>query len=134
MALIHMTKRHLASLWLALPAVVVALAEWAATFFFQPAAYWTGVFEARNEISPLGYRLLGIRPLVFSTFMAIYILIIIALVLFLKSPWNKVVALVAIVGHTEGIYGWLKDRSYWYAMPVFFLVGLMTILCWQKTE
>ena len=129
-----MTKRHLASLWLVLPAVVVTLADWAVTFFLQPPAYWTGAFEARSEISPLGYRLLGIHPLVFSAFMAIYILVIVALVLFLKSPWNKVVALVVIVGHTAGIYGWLKDRSYWSAIPVFFLVGLMTVLCWQKAE
>jgi hypothetical protein len=127
-----MTQRHHASLWLVLPAIVVTLADWAVTFFFQPPAYWTGAFEARSEISPLGHGLLGIHPLVFSAFMVIYILVIVALVIFLKSPWNKVVALVVVIGHTAGIYGWLKDRSYWSAMPVFFLVGLMTVLCWQK--
>jgi hypothetical protein len=129
-----MTQRRLTSLWIVLPAIVVTLADWAVTFIFQPPIYWSGAFEARSEISPLGHGLLGIHPLAFSAFMVIYILVIVALVLFLKSPWNKVVALVVIVGHTAGIYGWLKDRNYWSAFPVFFLVGLMTVLCWQKAD
>jgi hypothetical protein len=129
-----MTQQRKAAFWIVLPAIVVALADWAMTFFFQPAAYWSGAFDARSEISPLGYRLLGLHPLVFSGFMIAYILIITLLVFLLKNPWNKAVALVVIIGHTAGIYGWLKDRSYWSALPVFFLVGLMTVLCWQKAD
>jgi hypothetical protein len=122
------------SLWIVLPSVVVTLADWVATFIFQPIAYWAGTFAARNEISPLGNGLLSIHPVAFSVFMVIYIIFIVVLVFLLKPPWNKVVALTVVVGHTAGIYGWLKDRCYWSAMPVFFLVGLMTVFCWQKAH
>jgi hypothetical protein len=129
-----MNQRRRTSFWLVLPAIVCTLADWAATFIFQPPAYWTGAFEARSEISPLGRGLLSIHPVAFSVFMIAWILIIVILVFTLKNPWNKVVALVVIIGHTAGIYGWLKDRSYWSAFPVFLFVGLMTVLCWQKAD
>jgi hypothetical protein len=129
-----MTQQRKAAFWIALPAIVVVVADWAMTFFYQPAAYWRGAFDARSEISPLGYGLLGIHPVAFTAFMIAWILIITSLVFMLKNPWNKVVALTVIVGHTAGIYGWLKDRSYWSAYPIFLLIGLMTVLCWQKAD
>ena len=52
----------------------------------------------------------------------------------LPHPWNKALALAVVVGHTAGIYGWLALRNYWYTIPTFILVGILTVACWQKAE
>ena len=92
------------------------------------------LLESSDEQSPLGAVILGGHPAFFAGFILIWVLIVVLLVARLRHPWNKAMALAVVVGHTAGIYGWLVLRNYWYTIPTFILVGILTVACWQKAE
>jgi hypothetical protein len=123
-----------ARFWIVLPAVILILADTLMTFLFQPASYWAEGYANRVEQSPLGAAILGGHPTLFAGFILIWILIVVLLVARLRHPWNKAMALAVVAGHTAGIYGWLVLRNYWYTIPTFILVGILTVACWQKAE
>jgi hypothetical protein len=86
------------------------------------------------ETSPLGAAALSLHPAAFALVILVYLAVVVALVLRLGQPWNRALALSVVVGHTAGIYGWFVIRNYWYAIPTFLLVGIMTVLSWQRAE
>jgi hypothetical protein len=120
--------------WIGLPAIILIVADATATFAFQSSSYWAGSFADRIETSPLGAAIFGRHPALFGGFILIWALVIIVLLAWLPRPLNKVLALAVVVGHTAGIYGWLVLKNYWYAIPVFLLVGILTVACWQKAD
>ena len=91
-------------------------------------------YAYRMETSPLGSTILSQHPALFAAFILLWLLIVVLLLARLPEPWNRAVALAIIVGHTAGIYGWLVLRNYWYTIPIFVLVGILTTVCWQRAE
>jgi hypothetical protein len=104
------------------------------TFILQPSIYWTGAYQTHEEISPLGSAILRIHPAAFAAFISAWAIIVLLLVGLLREPWNRVIALAVVVGHTAGIYGWLDVRSYWSTIPIFIAVAAITVLCWRKAD
>jgi hypothetical protein len=120
--------------WIVLPAILLILADAAVTFLFQPSIYWTGAYQDYEEISPLGSAILRIHPAAFIAFILVWVAIVLLIVALVREPWNRVVSLAVIIGHTAGIYGWLDGRSYWSTIPIFIAVAALTILCWRQAD
>lgn len=120
--------------WIVLPALLLILADAALTLLFQPASYWNLAYINRIETSPLGSAILARHPALFAAFILAWILAVVLLQLLLREPWNRASALAVVVGHTAGIYGWLVTRDYWFTIPTFVLVGILTVACWRTAD
>jgi hypothetical protein len=120
--------------WVVLPSTLLILADLIVTLVLQPVSYWAGVYSDRAERSPLGAAMLTAHPALFPLFMLGYLVVVIVLVSCLRRPWDRALALAVVVGHTAGIYGWLAPRNYWSMIPMFLLIGALTVLCWRRAD
>ena len=120
--------------WIGLPAILLIMADAATTLAFQSRSYWAGRYTDQIETSPLGAAFLGWHPALFAFSILVWALFIVALLAWLPRPLNKALSLAVVVGHTAGIYGWLVLRNYWYVIPVFLFVGILTVACWQRAD
>jgi energy-coupling factor transporter transmembrane protein EcfT len=105
-----------------------------ATMYFQPQDYWQVSYELTTEMSPIGMILMRIHPAAFLVFMLAYIIVVTLLVFWLPVPWNRIIALALVVGHTAGVYSWVRHRSYWAVIGIFIVVAAITVYSWQRAE
>jgi energy-coupling factor transporter transmembrane protein EcfT len=105
-----------------------------ATIYFQPQDYWQVSYKLTTEMSPIGMVLMRIHPVAFLVFMFAYIIVVMLLVFWLPIPWHRIIALALVVGHTAGVYSWIRHRSYWAVIVIFILVAAFTVFSWQRAE
>ncbi len=118
--------------WILLPGLLMILFDLGVTLYFQPPEYWQASYDLTTERSPIGMLLMRFHPVAFFAFMAGYIAVCAGLVLWLPSPWHRIVALALVVGHTAGVHSWLGHRVYWVMIVVFLLISAVTVFSWQK--
>jgi hypothetical protein len=121
-------------LWILLPAIAMILFDVGVTIYFQPQDYWQVSYDLTTEKSPIGMVLMRIHPAAFLVFMFAYITVVTLLVSWLPVPWHKIIALALVVGHTAGVYSWVRHRSYWAVIGIFILVAAFTVFSWQRAE
>jgi hypothetical protein len=120
--------------WILLPAIVMILLDVGVTMYFQPQDYWQVNYELTTETSPIGVFLLHIHPAAFFGFMFTYIVVLGFLITLLPIPWNRILALAIVVGHTAGVYSWVRHRNYWLVIGIFILVAAFTVFSWQRAD
>ena len=121
-------------IWITIPAVGLALADAGVTLIFQPGDYWNQGFHLAVENNPMGRALMVQHPALFLVGIAIWILIVTGLVLWIPHPWEQIVALTVILGHTWGVSIWLYQNAssaYWFRMSLFLVIALVTMACWR---
>jgi hypothetical protein len=120
--------------WILVPALVMILLDVGVTLYFQPAEYWSANYELTTEKSPLGVILLQFHPAAFLAFILAYMLVIGLLIYWLPAPWNRIISLAAVVGHTAGLFSWLGGRVYWVMIVLFIVIAAITVFSWQRAE
>jgi hypothetical protein len=120
--------------WTLLPAIAMILFDLGLTIIFQPREYWQGSYGLTTEKSPIGVFLLSIHPAVFLIVMLIYIGIVTLLIFQLPIPWNRIIALALVVGHTAGVYSWIRSRNYWAVIVIFLAIAAVTVFAWQRAD
>ena len=118
--------------WVALPAIVLTFADTALTLLFQPSSYWAGDLFSAHEYSPWGAGLLHVHPAAFAAFMLAWACVIVVIAGMLREPWNRVWALMIVIGHSAGAFDWLEDLDYTAALFTFLGAALLTVFCWGK--
>ena len=121
-------------IWITIPAIGLALADAGVTLLFQSSDYWNHGFHLAVENNPLGRALMVLHPAVFLAGIAVWILIVAGLVLWIPHPWEHIVALTVILGHTWGVSIWLYQNAssaYWFRMSLFLVIALVTTACWR---
>ena len=121
-------------IWIMIPAMALALADAGITLVFQSSDYWNQGFHLAVENNPLGRALMVLHPAVFLVGIVVWILIVTGLVLWLPHPWEHIVALTVILGHTWGVSIWLYQNAssaYWFRMSLFLVIALVTTACWR---
>jgi hypothetical protein len=66
--------------------------------------------------------------------MLIYIGIVTLLIFQLPIPWNRIIALALVVGHTAGVYSWIRSRNYWAVIVIFLAIAAVTVFAWQRAD
>ena len=123
-----------ARFWIVLPAAILILADGMLTFLFQPTSYWADGYANRIERSPLGAAILGSHPALFAGFILIWILLVVLLVARLHPSGTRLWPWPSLWDTRPASTGGLVERNYWYTIPTFILVGVLTVACWQKAE
>jgi hypothetical protein len=127
-------RRDRRRFWILLPGLLMILLDLGVTLYFQPADYWQADYDLTTEKSPLGILLMRFHPAAFLAFMVAYIMVCAGLILRLPTPWNRVIGLALVVGHTAGVYSWLGNRIYWAMIAVFLIIATVTIFSWQQAR
>src|SRR4051794_29710985 len=97
-----MNVRRLRRLWLALPPLLVCLADQVMTLSGQPAAYWAGDYSKPQEGSPQGYWLLAQHPLAYVAGAAGYMFAFTVVIMFLPRLMAQMLAVGLVMGHAWG--------------------------------
>jgi len=120
--------------WTLVPALAMILFDLGITLYFQPPEYWRGNYVLTTDKSPVGLFLLSIHPAAFLMFMVIYVSVVVATIIWLPIPWNRIVALAIVVGHSAGVYSWMETRNYWAVIAIFLVIAAITVFAWQRAE
>ncbi|MDO8530475.1 MAG: hypothetical protein Q7S10_03685 [bacterium] len=86
--------------------MAVMILDWLLTIIFQPECYWED-HSNPDEINPVGIMVLRAHPVLFIVLFFFYFLLILALATRLRRPFNMVVIIAALGGHTWGSSSWL---------------------------
>lgn len=116
------------------PAMALALADAGVTLIFQSSDYWNQGFHLAVENNPVGRALMVLHPAVFLAGIILWILLVAGVVLWMPHPWEYIVALTVILGHTWGVSIWLYQNAssaYWFRMSLFLVIALVTTACWR---
>lgn len=123
-------------LWLALPPVGLCLADAALTLWSQSPDYWRGDYAQVLEFNPLGHVLLASHPLAFAGGIAVYVVLVLALLLGLTRRWAVLLAFALSVGHAIGAAGWLAREGFaGFLIAVGLIVAAERLvgLSWRKS-
>jgi len=120
--------------WILLPAITMILFDVVATIYFQPQAYWQTSYELTTEKSLIGLILMRFHPGAFFTYIFVYIGVIAFLVFWLPAPWDRIITLAVVIGHTVRVYSWLGNRIYWAMIVMFIIIAMVTVFSWQRAE
>jgi hypothetical protein len=107
-------------LWLAMPPVLLCVADAALTLWGQPREYWQGDFSRVLEFNPLGHVLLAYHPWAFAVGVAGYLAIFLILTQLLTRRWMILLTFALSIGHVIGGAGWLAREG---------ITGCLLALC-----
>lgn len=108
------------------PAFFAAMFDILITIYFQPKEYWNGNLKIHNEANPIGN--FAMNESIYGLFIIsiIWLLIIIALGLFLPKKWISYISLFIVICHTLGGCSWIMmNFGFQYQ---FILIGFNTFL------
>jgi hypothetical protein len=123
-------------LWLALPPVLLCVADAALTLRGQPREYWQGDFSRVLEFNPLGHVLLAYHPWAFAAGVAVYLVFFLILMQLLTRRWIILLTFVLSIGHAIGGAGWLaREGSVGWILALCFIVAAERLvgLSWRMS-
>ena len=112
-------------LWWCLPVIVLSAADGLLTLWGQPESYWTGGYADINEYNPLAAWFLRLHPLAFAASGVPYLILVIALVLWLPRRWAVLAAVVLAATHALGVIVWSRIL---FAQPAFALAPMALVV------
>lgn len=121
--------------WLCVARAIVCVLDAILTLVFQPAAYWAGHFELVKEGSPLDRWLLLQHPLVFVTWVGVWITACSFSILWLPTRASLVLALTLILGNATGASSWLIWRlpgGFWVNYGGFLAIAVLSVFTWSR--
>ena len=122
-------------LWWCLPGIVLCAADGLLTLWGQPEAYWSGDFASIDEGHPVAAWFLSLHPLAFAAAGVPYLLLVVALVLWLPRLWAAVMAVGIASGHAFAVALWCRYLFPQPALPLvteaLVVIGL-GVLAWQR--
>jgi len=92
--------------WLAIAPVILALADFWATLFFQSPSYWAGNYHLAIDANPAALVALRVHP---AMFLLVGLVTCVGwgyAILRLPRGWAIDVALFASIGHAVCVIGW----------------------------
>jgi hypothetical protein len=100
------------------------------TLFWQPPAYWSGDYNAANEISPSFREFLTIHPLMFVAMTLVWMGVFSTLIALLPQQGAKTVAVTVVMGHMIGAGSWPPFRgSYQFGCALILLTSIVIVQC-----
>lgn len=145
MTVAYMTLKRKTSIGLIILTSVMVCLDVGFTLWGQAEYYWRN-YQLVNEGNPFAKYLLVRHPGYFLVACLIELLLVLALVAWLKRPWNLMISMTVILWHSWGASSWLKTilRKYidlpfysyasWYLKIIFYLVlGIVLgIILWRE--
>ncbi|OJJ22424.1 hypothetical protein BKI52_07015 [marine bacterium AO1-C] len=123
------------SIWLAAPAVFLAVIDILFTLKGQSKFYWSGHFVMANEQAPHAYYLMRQHPFLFLAVLPLYFGIITLLGIYLPERVARVCMLTFVIGHTWGASSWLQLYfNYWMFLLFFLTISWVTLFCFEKAR
>jgi hypothetical protein len=95
----------------------------------------SGKFDTVNEISPIDRWMLVQHPLVFVCWVAAWIAAFSVVILCLPARAGQVLALTLMFGNAAGAsswIGWRLPHGFWICYGLFFAIGALVVLTWDK--
>jgi len=123
--------------WFCIPPIVLCLIDSTITLIGQSAEYWQGNYELANEGCPPMCVMLQMHPLAFEGAIFAWIFAFVAVLLLVPRWLGRSLSIAILLGHTWGTYTWLEFRfhyGYWTMIALFLFSGLLTGLCFEKSE
>ncbi len=132
-------KRTAGKLWLALPAILLCLADQIVTLLGQPGAYWAGNYSQPLEGAPHGHWLLSRHPAWYITAACCYLLLIAIGIIWLPRLPARMASASLTIGHTWGTCWWMLtffpgDRGYWICFGLFIFSGILLVLGFERSD
>jgi hypothetical protein len=112
-------------LWWCLPVIVLSEADGLLTLWGQPESYWTDGYTNINEYNPLAAWFLRLHPLAFAASGVPYLILVIALVLWLPRRWAVLAAVVLAATHALGVIVWCRIL---FAQPALALTPMALVV------
>ncbi len=126
---------HPRRLWWCLPAIVLCGTDGLLTLCGQPEAYWSGNFASINEGHPVPAWFLSLHPLAFAAAGVPYLVLVVALVLWLPRRWAVLAAVAVASGHAFAAILWcrnLLDQPAFAIVPMALVVVALGWVAWQR--
>lgn len=106
-------RQKIADKGILLPAYILfSLFDTGVTLWGQPPEYWAGDYNAINELNPIAAVVLRINPWVFLAFGVLFMLLVSALFLWLRSPADKILLFFAVIMHAAAVSSWTYYRIF----------------------
>jgi hypothetical protein len=126
---------RLERLWWCLPATVLCATDGLLTLWGQPETYWSGNFASMREGHPVAAWFLGLHPLAFAAAGVPYLLVVVAVILWLPRRWAALTAAGVAAGHAFAVVVWcqiLLRQPAFALVPMALVVVGLGLLAWQR--